>query len=106
VAKGMSLVKIPVGGDQAIPLTVEPFQTAIGIDIDCPNKKVYWSDVGMRAIKMGNFNGSERVPFLEDGMNGDQTLIDLSSIPVKNVQGDEQELKESFYSCFCRYRFS
>lgn len=67
VTKGMSLIKVPVNGDKATPIMVEPFQTSIGIDIDCPNQKVYWSDVATRAIKVGYFNGSERENFLDDG---------------------------------------
>jgi len=69
VAKGMYIIQIPLGGggSSAIPITVDPFQTATGIDIDCPSQKVYWSDVGTRSIKIANYNGSERTAFLDDG---------------------------------------
>lgn len=68
VAKGMSLIKIQLQGNKAVPLTVDPFQTAIGIDFDCFNQKLYWSDVATRAIKMGNVNGSGKGSFLDEGM--------------------------------------
>ncbi len=63
----MSLIKVPLIGEKPYPMTVEPFQTAIGIDIDCPNQKVYWSDVAGKVIKQASFNGTEKMPFLETG---------------------------------------
>ena len=69
VTKGMSVIKVPLSTGKSEPLTVEPFQTAIGIDADCPMQKLYWGDVGGRAIKQANLNGSERMPFLDSGIN-------------------------------------
>lgn len=67
VTKGMSVIRIPLSGEVPHPLTVEPFQTAIGIDIDCPNQKVYWSDVAGREIKHASFlNASDKAPFLDN----------------------------------------
>ncbi len=67
VTKGMTLIKVPLSTGKAVPLVVEPFQTAIGIDIDCPNNRIYWSDVATRAIKTASFNGSDKATFLDEG---------------------------------------
>lgn len=67
VTKGMSLIKVPLKDGRAVPLIVEPFQTAIGIDIDCPNRQIYWSDVATGAIKVASFNGSDKGTFLDEG---------------------------------------
>jgi nidogen (entactin) len=69
VAKGMSLIKIQLKDSTPIPLTIEPFQTAIGLDFDCINQKLYWSDVASRSIKMSNINGTGKETFLDDGEN-------------------------------------
>ncbi|XP_021945973.1 nidogen isoform X2 [Folsomia candida] len=80
VAKGMSLIKIQLQGNKAVPLTVDPFQTAIGIDFDCFNQKLYWSDVATRAIKMGNVNGSGKGSFLDEDIGSPEGLsIDWAS---------------------------
>ncbi|ODM99647.1 Nidogen-1 [Orchesella cincta] len=74
VTKGMSLIKVPLGNGRAVPLVVEPFQTAIGLDIDCPNQQIYWSDVATRTIKMASFNGTDRGTFLDDEIGSPEGL--------------------------------
>lgn len=68
VTKGMSLIKVMLDGGKPEPITVDPFQTAIGIDIDCSNEMVYWSDVAGGTIKSSLFNGSSKTEFLTEGI--------------------------------------
>lgn len=92
----MSLIKVQLQQNKSVPLTVEPFQTAIGIDFDCYNQKLYWSDVATRAIKMGNINGSGKGAFLDEGDFGigyfdptyNELLISLDLV---------------VYTAYCRY---
>ncbi|CAG7838551.1 unnamed protein product [Allacma fusca] len=80
VTKGMSLIRVPLNGDKSEPVVVEPFQTAIGVAMDCPQKKIYWGDVGGRAIKQVSFNGTDKQAFLDDEIGSPEGVsVDSSS---------------------------
>ena len=56
-AHGMSLMKIPTwkreGGEAGKQLLIKPGQTAIGVDVDCQEKFIYWSDVSGKRREFG-----------------------------------------------------
>lgn len=48
-------------------VVMEAHQTAVGIDIDCYNGYVYWTDVAQAKIKRSRYNGSNVEVFLHEG---------------------------------------
>lgn len=49
------------------PIQIKTYQTAVGLDIDCLEGRVYWSDVSGRAIRSALFNGSNKIDFIKEG---------------------------------------
>lgn len=68
--QGMSVLKMPLEvkvKDKGKIIVMEPFQTAVGIDIDCLNGYVYWTDVAQAKIKRARYNGSDIEVVLDQG---------------------------------------
>ena len=54
-------MKVPFDATPAkkgVPVVVEPFQTATGVDADCLRGRLYWSDTTGRAIKRAAYDGA------------------------------------------------
>lgn len=84
VNKGMATLKIPLAPSKnhvKKAIQVKSYQTAVGLDVDCLEGKVYWSDITGRAIRSSLFNGSNKVDFIKDG----EYCILLYSIQFKST---------------------
>jgi nidogen (entactin) len=49
------------------PIQIKYFQTAVGLDIDCFEGRVYWSDISGMAIRSSTYNGSAKSDFITQG---------------------------------------
>uniref|UniRef100_A0A5S6R3I4 Nidogen-1 n=1 Tax=Trichuris muris TaxID=70415 RepID=A0A5S6R3I4_TRIMR len=57
---GMSLVQRGLQPDDyGKQLVVVPYQVAVGLDFDCKEDKIYWSDVSGHCLRSSNLDGSE-----------------------------------------------
>ncbi|XP_034249826.1 nidogen [Thrips palmi] len=70
VAQGMALMKVPLLPPQTAsqagqPLQIHYFQEAIGVDVDCEEQRIYWSDVASKSIKSMFYNGTGINTFLD-----------------------------------------
>lgn len=70
VAQGMALMRVPLLPPQTAsqagqPLQIHYFQEAIGVDVDCQEQRVYWSDVASKSIKSMFYNGTGITTFLD-----------------------------------------
>lgn len=61
-AQGMSLLQMPYNptkNDSGKLLLMEAYQTAVGIDVDCQEGYIYWTDISHKAIRRVKYDGSE-----------------------------------------------
>lgn len=58
----------PTSGDLGKPILIEPLQQSIGIDIDCSEGRVYWSDIAGKKILSAIFNGSDIKDYVTQGI--------------------------------------
>ncbi|XP_067119899.1 nidogen [Centruroides vittatus] len=61
-AQGMSLLQMPYNPtkqDQGKLLLMEAYQTAVGMDVDCQEGYIYWTDISHKAIRRVKYDGSE-----------------------------------------------
>ncbi|CAH1160142.1 unnamed protein product [Phaedon cochleariae] len=75
--QGMATLRIPLQESKPRsrrPVQVKPYQTAVGLDIDCLEGKVYWSDINGRAIRSAFYNGSGKVDFIQRGIGSPEGL--------------------------------
>lgn len=66
----MATLKIPLESTNTHTkkaIQVKGYQTAVGLDIDCMEGRIYWSDITGRAIRSALFNGSNKEDFIKDG---------------------------------------
>uniref|UniRef100_T1JGD6 Nidogen n=1 Tax=Strigamia maritima TaxID=126957 RepID=T1JGD6_STRMM len=67
VNQGMATVRMPLDsskGLSSIPVSLVPYQTALGIDVDCAAGQFYWTDVSGSTIMRAAYNGSDPNPFI------------------------------------------
>lgn len=61
-------------GLQGKPIQIKYFQTAVGLDIDCVEGRLFWSDVSGMAIRSANYNGSGKSDFITAGIGSPEGL--------------------------------
>ncbi|CAH0560102.1 unnamed protein product [Brassicogethes aeneus] len=75
---GIATLKIytdePTSKKSGRPIQVKPNQVSVGLDIDCIDGRVYWSDITNRAIRSSTFNGSEKQDFIRDALGSPEGL--------------------------------
>lgn len=67
--QGMATLRVPfepTTKDMGKPIQIQYYQMAIGLDIDCYEGRVYWSDITGKAIKSSNYNGTGFQDFVLD----------------------------------------
>lgn len=77
VNQGMATLKIPLENSKRNtnrPIQIKPYQTAVGLDIDCLEGRAYWSDISGRAIRSALFNGSNKIDFIKEGIGSPEGL--------------------------------
>ncbi|XP_058453091.1 nidogen [Malaya genurostris] len=62
ISQGVANVKLPISGTRGIPLTMA--QMAIGVDKDCAEGRIYWSDISAKQIFSCKYDGTDRKPFI------------------------------------------
>jgi len=57
LGQGMFIIKIPLGSSKqkASPLVVRSAQTATGVDADCANGRVFWTDTAGRVLRSSSY---------------------------------------------------
>lgn len=68
--QGMAMLRIPFEPslqNPGRPIQLTYYQMVIGLDIDCNNARVYWSDITNRVIKSSNYDGTNIDTFLAQG---------------------------------------
>lgn len=64
---GWATHKIPMEANKrnpGKPIQIKTYQTAVGLDIDCMEGRVYWSDISLNAIRSSLYNGSDKNDFI------------------------------------------
>ncbi|XP_059095776.1 nidogen-like [Tigriopus californicus] len=70
-SQGLALMKIPFSAkltNPGVPIMFKTSQTATGLQVDCQEEKIYWTDTTGRAIFSSNYDGSQTEPFLNAAM--------------------------------------
>lgn len=65
--QGMATLRIPynpTSSNPGQPIAIQYFQMAIGIDVDCLEGRVYWSDIAGQSIKSSKYDGTDVQNFL------------------------------------------
>jgi nidogen (entactin) len=73
----MATLKIPFEPSKknlGKPIQIKYFQTAVGLDIDCFEGRVYWSDISGMAIRSSTYNGSAKSDFITQGIGSPEGL--------------------------------
>lgn len=68
--QGMATLRIPLDQKKIQankPVQAKAFQTAVGLDVDCLEGRVYWSDISGRAIRSSFLNGTDKGDFVTQG---------------------------------------
>lgn len=55
--------------DPAKPIMMQYLQQSIGIDIDCTENRVYWSDIAGKKIESASYMGTDVKKFLSEGIS-------------------------------------
>ncbi|XP_018565224.1 nidogen-2 [Anoplophora glabripennis] len=77
VNKGMATLKIPLEPTKTLTkkaVQVKGYQTAVGLDVDCMEGRIYWSDITGRAIRSALFDGSKKEDFIKDAIGSPEGL--------------------------------
>ncbi|CAH1124061.1 unnamed protein product [Ceutorhynchus assimilis] len=75
--QGWATHKIPMEANKrnpGRPIQIKTYQTAVGLDIDCLEGRVYWSDISLHAIRTSLYNGSDNSDFMTLNVNAPEGL--------------------------------
>ncbi|XP_050299870.1 nidogen [Anthonomus grandis grandis] len=75
--QGWATHKIPMAAtprDPGKPIQIKAYQTAVGLDIDCLEGRVYWSDIMSQAIRSSLYNGSDNRDFIKTEIGSPEGL--------------------------------
>lgn len=64
ISQGVATVKVPFNGKSGRPISMA--QMAIGLDKDCAEGRVYWSDITAKAIYSSKYDGADKKIFISD----------------------------------------
>ncbi|KAL0266614.1 UNVERIFIED_CONTAM: hypothetical protein PYX00_009108 [Menopon gallinae] len=67
--QGNAMLRVPfkpTSGDPAKPIMMQVLQQSIGIDIDCNEGRVYWSDIAGKKIESSTFKGTDIKKFITE----------------------------------------
>ncbi|KAF7287931.1 hypothetical protein GWI33_000273 [Rhynchophorus ferrugineus] len=77
VNQGMATLRLPIDQNSrqvGRPIQIRPYQTAVGLDIDCLEGRVFWSDVSGKAIRSSFYNGSSKEDFIANSIGSAEGL--------------------------------
>lgn len=79
MSQGVAAVKVPLTGNRR-GTPVSTASMAIGIDKDCAEGRVYWSDITAKAILSAKYDGTDRKTFIsEDIISPEGVAVDWIS---------------------------
>lgn len=64
----------PSEKDVGRPIIIDHLQTAVGIDVDCVNGRLYWSDISSSSIKRAKLDGYEEEVVLNTGLESPEGI--------------------------------
>lgn len=82
-SQGMSFLRLPLSPSQDDPgqlLMVHPKQIPVGLDVDCLQGSLYWSDLALKAIRRAPYNGSRSETVIEGLLVGTPEGISIDWI--------------------------
>lgn len=62
ISQGVANVRVPFNGARGVPVAMA--QMAIGVDKDCAEGRIYWSDISAKQIFSCKYDGTDRKPFI------------------------------------------
>lgn len=68
VSQGVATVKVPLSGNRRSGTPVATGMMAIGIDKDCIEGRVYWSDISAKAIYSSKYDGTDKKTFVSENV--------------------------------------
>ncbi|XP_071454679.1 nidogen-like isoform X2 [Hetaerina americana] len=77
VNQGMATLRLPfhpTSTNPGRPIQIQNYQVALGIDIDCQEGRVYWSDIIGKTIKSSKYDGSDIQTFLDADLESPEGL--------------------------------
>lgn len=98
--QGMATFKIPLEPSRANPgklLHLKQQQMAIGLDIDCLQGKIYWSDINGKAIRRSNYNGTENENFITNGRYPYIFICNYNKILILQISALPKDLQLTGY---------
>ncbi|XP_028136673.1 nidogen [Diabrotica virgifera virgifera] len=109
--QGMATLQIPLDRTRnkvKKPVQVKAYQTAVGLDVDCLEGRIYWSDISGRAISSSALDGTDKEHFIVNDIGSPEGLaIDwvarnvywtdstLDTIEVANI---ESKLRRTLFN--------
>ncbi|XP_057670529.1 nidogen [Diorhabda carinulata] len=75
--QGMATLKIPLDQSKNSfrkPVQVKAYQTAVGLDVDCLEGRIYWSDINGRVIRSSALNGTDKNDFITEGIGSPEGI--------------------------------
>ncbi|GAB0089199.1 Nidogen [Sergentomyia squamirostris] len=78
ISQGVAVVRVPFSGHRGRPVSMS--QMAIGVDKDCIEGRVYWSDISSKTIMSSKYDGSDKKTFIsEDILSPEGIAVDWIS---------------------------
>lgn len=78
ISQGVATVKLPIKGGRGVPVTMA--QMAIGVDKDCAEGRIYFSDISAKQIFSCKYDGTDRKPFItKDILSPEGVAVDWIS---------------------------
>ncbi|XP_059616809.1 nidogen [Phlebotomus argentipes] len=78
ISQGVAVVRVPFSATRGRPVSMS--QMAIGVDNDCTEGRVYWSDISSKNIMSSKYDGSDKKVFIsEDILSPEGIAVDWIS---------------------------
>uniref|UniRef100_A0A1B0GHS0 Putative nidogen n=1 Tax=Lutzomyia longipalpis TaxID=7200 RepID=A0A1B0GHS0_LUTLO len=78
ISQGVAVVRVPFSAQRGRPVSMS--QMAIGVDKDCAEGRVYWSDISSKTIMSSKYDGSDKKTFIsEDILSPEGIAVDWIS---------------------------
>uniref|UniRef100_A0A1B0DDW6 Uncharacterized protein n=1 Tax=Phlebotomus papatasi TaxID=29031 RepID=A0A1B0DDW6_PHLPP len=78
ISQGVAVVRVPFTAQRGRPVSMS--QMAIGVDKDCTEGRVYWSDISSKTIVSSKYDGTDKKTFIsEDILSPEGIAVDWIS---------------------------
>uniref|UniRef100_A0A182JJM2 Nidogen n=1 Tax=Anopheles atroparvus TaxID=41427 RepID=A0A182JJM2_ANOAO len=62
ISQGVANIRVPLNGGRSFPVTMAFM--SIGLDRDCAEGRIYWSDIAAQQILSAKYDGTDQKPFI------------------------------------------